>query len=338
MCIWNRYVSRPLPTILWAICGAILALGVVSFGVATASPVGETIEFEAPVPTKEFNGFWSDGEVRKHDKIVGYLALPESGSAPHPTVVISHTAGGISDVRELYYADQLNKAGFATFVVDHYGPRGIESTVGRYANRQLPVNQQAMDLFAALKVLSGKSEIGPIAVAGASAGGTAALWASYSGPAATWGEGAQFTAHIILYPSCVAQQDEIDVTGAPMLFLLAGVDGIGPTPACEEIASRVSEAGVYTETVVFEDSFHAWESGPKVTKTAKLGVLDFSRCKFRHMSDGSVKDLATGKIARDSKELLPFFKCAKRGGKNGGKNVRAEAAEKMISFLNDYMK
>lgn len=303
-----------------------------------AAPAGEAIEFETPIPKKEFNGFWSDGSARQHEKIVGYLALPESGEPPYRAVVISHTAGGISEDREIFYADQLRKAGFATFVVDHYGPRGIKSTVGRYANRDLPVNQQAVDLLAALKVLAGREDIRSVAVLGGSAGGTAALWTSYSGPAEVWGQGDRFAAHIALYPSCVAQQDEIDVTGAPMLFLLAGVDGIGPTPACEEIAARTKGAGTHTEVHVFEGSFHAWESGPKVVDTTKLGVLDFSNCQFRHLSDGAVKDLKTGKIARSNKELLPFFKCAKRGGKNGGRNVRAESTEKMIDFLNREMK
>jgi predicted alpha/beta-fold hydrolase len=85
--------------------------------------------------------------------ISGTLKLPKEVNGKVPAVIILHGAGGIND----YYfevADMLNEMRIAAFVVDSFGPRGIQS--GEIILKKLfhSYATRISDAYAALELLS----------------------------------------------------------------------------------------------------------------------------------------------------------------------------------------
>jgi hypothetical protein len=72
--------------------------------------------------------FLRGSEDGKHVTIAGELRLPRPGTDKRPAVVLLHMSGGISGQitdREQYFLS----LGVATFIVDSFTSRGIESTI-----------------------------------------------------------------------------------------------------------------------------------------------------------------------------------------------------------------
>ena len=133
--------------------------------------------------------------------IWGDLTLPQTQVERSPTVVLVHGSGGVTP-REDRWADELRRAGAATFVLDSFTGRGIAFT----AEDQSQLSSLAMigDAYRALELLATHPRIDSarIAVMGFSKGGFVALYSAVKrfqrlhGPA-----GAQFaTAHRLLSP------------------------------------------------------------------------------------------------------------------------------------------
>ena len=67
-------------------------------------------------------------------------------------------------------------------------------------------------------------------------------------------------------------------------------------------------------------------------------VLNLRTCDFYLAFDGLLIEKRRGKTARTTNDLGEVYKCAKKGRKNGGRNVRKQAADDMISFLDEHMR
>jgi Acetyl xylan esterase (AXE1) len=148
--------------------------------------------------------------------IWGDLELPPGPVERGPAVVVVHGSGGVGP-REDRWAEELRRAGAATFVLDSFTGRGIAFT----AEDQSQLSSLAMigDAYRALELLATHPRIDParIAVMGFSKGGAVALYAALQrfqrlhGPA-----GARFAHHVAFYPPCyVTYVGELAVTGSP---------------------------------------------------------------------------------------------------------------------------
>lgn len=315
---------------------------VIGFSIASAAPRGEKVEFVSPNPVSGFNNLWNGGKSDGETKIFGYLELPREGSAPFPLVIIVHTAGGINPKVEEYYAAKLRTAGYATFLIDHFTPRKIKHQMTNYAEvAKFSPNNGVIDAYSALKAMSVRDDIDGkrIGIMGASWGGLVSVWASFKEPSDFWSGGLSFAAHIPLTPFC-AQQEEINVTGAPMLLLLAETDHLNARESCIAIADRMNAAGTHAEYRIYEGAFHGWEHGEENgSKTFRnRNVLDLSTCDFYLASDGRLIEKNRGKSAQTTRDLGEVYKCAKKGAKTGGRNVRKQAADDMVGFLDAHMK
>ena len=116
------------------------------------------------ITSKELGKFFRDGKIGctetvKREDISGdknsylaHLILPK-GTDPHPVVIISHGRGGVT--QDYYdWGNKFVKLGFASVVIDHYGPRGYES--GPRAKRpktKESFNWRRGDLISVLKVI-----------------------------------------------------------------------------------------------------------------------------------------------------------------------------------------
>src|SRR6202790_3726460 len=109
--------------------------------------------------------------------IAGELRIPKPGTDRLPAVVLVHGSGGIGFNYGMW-ADELNKAGLATFVFYSFTGRGITQTITDQS--QLSSYAMMNDAFAALAVLARHPRIDPgkIAVMGFSKGAVPSIYAS----------------------------------------------------------------------------------------------------------------------------------------------------------------
>lgn len=196
----------------------------------------------------------------------GTLFLPEGASAerPVPGMVLLHGSGGIKPGREMEYGQMLAADGYAAFVVDYYGPRGVTSETP-YLLKVIAVTEFDViaDAYAALALLASHPAIdgGRIGVAGYSYGGMATRFAmderirevlapDHSG----------FAAFVDFYGPCFQNLGTEKTNGSPLLTLRGTEDASNDLEACARREAELRALGVGVEAHVYEGAGHAWES------------------------------------------------------------------------------
>jgi dienelactone hydrolase len=183
-----------------------------------------------------------------------------------PAVVILHGSGGV-DSRGDFYARALNAAGIATFEIDMWEARGINSAADRPS---LPFFN-CPDAFGALKFLSEHSNIDPdrIGVLGFSWGGVVTMASATKHYAEQFGGDLRFAAHVAHYPVCYAYSPDSSIpglkfshlTGSPILIQIGEEDDYdnGSEPCFALKDSLDSEEQPLLEVIAYEGAFHGWD-------------------------------------------------------------------------------
>ena len=182
-------------------------------------------------------------------------------------VVILHGSGGV-DFRGDFYAQALNAVGIATFEIDMWEAREINSAADRPS---LPLFTYP-DAFGALKFLSEHPNIDPdrIGIMGFSWGGVVTMASATEQYASQFGDGLRFAAHVAHYPVCYAYNNSNlplpglefhDLTGAPLLIQIGEEDDYdNGSAACFALKDSLSpEEQSVVEVTAYEGVFHAWD-------------------------------------------------------------------------------
>jgi len=269
------------------------------------------------------------------DRIAGRLVLPEGDGAVRAAAILSHGAGGTGG-RQDRMADWLAGRGIAAFVLDHFGPRGIGSTV----RDQLRATEQTMvaDLFAARALLATHPRIGdaPAGVMGWSKGATAATLSILSRVAGAAGA-EPFDFAVAFYPFCGFALGEEPVA-TPLLMLLAGADDWTPAAPCADLARDWAAAGDPVAAVVFEDAPHGFDSGMwwTIPVGRAITVRDRSdRCTLDLGPDLATRTVDGAHRLGDVAGRVAFLDdCGERGVTFGGDGAATEAAyDRVAAFL-----
>ncbi len=106
----------------------------------------------------------------------GTLKLP-AGGGRFPVVIVLHGCGGVGSNQRLW-ADRLNSWGYAAFILDSFGPRGLRTVCAPGDQYHVLPSDRASDVVSAALWLRGQAGVDPdrIAVLGASHGGATAAW------------------------------------------------------------------------------------------------------------------------------------------------------------------
>ena len=262
----------------------------------------------------------------------GTLRLPE-GDGRMPAVVLTHSAGGISQDRDLVWAERLRAAGMAAFVVDSFGPRGVTGF-----DHQPSVFASVADVFAALRLLRTHPRVDPdrVAVMGFSRGGGAALAAAL-GPGGDRGTGGGpgFAAHVALYPGCAAQYRAAGVSGVPILLLLAAADDQAAPGPCRDYAAWFRARGARVEVEEYPGALYLFDG----TGPARLipGAGSLGDCSVVHDLDtGALRPGGAGEPAGPAEMEAYLRACRRRGVHVGGDNAaRRSAQERVPAFLRE---
>ena len=175
------------------------------------------------------------------------------GPGPIPAVILLHGCGGIGpNVKE--WAVWLRHEGYAAFVLDSFGGRGLKRLCAGSA--QLTGPMRAPDVFAAAVYLKTLPQIDSrrIASIGYSHGGWTLLTSAST--EARYPD-ASIRAFILFYPSCGGWKRLPGTT--PVLMLLGAKDDWTPAAPCEALAKAASAAGRSVTTVVYPNAYHHFD-------------------------------------------------------------------------------
>lgn len=235
---------------------------------------GKTGRLVYPMQYEEFDGR-------------GTLSVPEGSTGKVPAMIIVHGSGGLG-YRERSWESFLRRHGFATMVIDYFGPRGVTKN-----SRFQPV--PALDVMAALKILATHPQIDPqrIGAIGFSRGGNMVI--KTANMDATW-VGHTLAAHVALYAPCVTiALTSSGRSGAPILILIGSKDSYSDVRTCvAEVDMAKKQDNRDVNLKIYEGAYHGWDgdySGiwyhpalkksfefredAEVTKQSRQDVLEF---------------------------------------------------------------
>lgn len=186
-------------------------------------------------------------------ELAGDLTIPTGRDERLPAVIVVHGSGG-KGKREAAWAAFFQQRGYATLVIDYFGPRGITS---KSPTQPTPVG----DVFQALARLADHPRIDParIVVIGFSRGAVMSVEASNDAGRSTGGVRA--AVHVALYPGCRRGHIDND-PGLPPLLILLGTEDSYTTPGeCQRLVSGSVSKGRIVELGIYEGATHAWDAG-----------------------------------------------------------------------------
>jgi dienelactone hydrolase len=191
--------------------------------------------------------------------ISGELIFPQ-GSGPFPAVVLAHGCNGNRNT-ERAWGPTLREWGFATFVVDSFGPRGIDEVCTN--GRTLLPLQRVPDAYGALRLLAQHPKIDPqrIALMGFSHGGALTMLAATSWAKETFVPAGQpaFRAFFPFYPNCNAVFPERDRVSAPLRIHTGELDDWTPSRPCADLTTLLKAAGQDVAINVYPGAHHAFD-------------------------------------------------------------------------------
>lgn len=188
-------------------------------------------------------------------------------------VIISHGSSGI-DYRVFDRVDALQKEGYAAFVIDHWGSRGISeimTNLNAGPSKGASELNMAFDIQSAAQLLRsrGFTKVGGL---GASYGGGAQImvqqkWASEIIVKAMefhYKQSFKFQpldAQVSLYGFCGLRNKVRDkYNGTPILFMSGEKDQIDPADFCVRYAPWMNERGGNAKTIVMPGMYHTFDA------------------------------------------------------------------------------
>jgi dienelactone hydrolase len=228
------------------------------------------------------------------------------------------------------WVGELNKAGFATFLIDSFTGRGIVNTITDQA--QLSGYTMMNDAFSALAVLAKHPRIDPdkIAVMGFSKGAVPSLYASMNRFQNAYApEGASFAAYIGFYTPCnTAMIDDEKVSAKPIRLYHGVADDWVPVGPCRDYVARLKQAGAKIDLVEYPGAYHAFDL-QTIPGTLQLPqALTARKCRFEEMPQGVIVNSDTGQPATFNDA------CVERGTTVAYNAEATDAARKdVVEFL-----
>lgn len=266
-------------------------------------------------------------------QVAGRLTLPE-GPGPFPAAVLVHGSLGLSGV-QFDYAKRLRKQGYAVFVLDSFTPRGRSDVVGD----QLAITGQTMtiDAYAALNLLSTHPSVQAdkiVLIGWSKGGGVAQLTMKRRYGELLAAGDLRFAAHVAFYPWCGEQDAKLELTDAPILFVLAGRDDWVDPQSCRDYAARLEEAGQEVQFADFSDAEHGFDY-PVAHRHYVSRAMAWGQCRYFVRPEGFVV-AETGEFRRWHELKEYFAACVVRGARIGSNAVARTSAQKILArFLDE---
>lgn len=284
---------------------------------------GQTGRLEIPTLTLAANG------DERPAVVSGDLSLPAGAAAPVPAVIVLHSCAGVTP-NLADWARELNRMGFAAFVLDSFGGRGVsEVCTGR---TPVSIGSRLTDTYRALALLAAHPRLDPrrIAALGFSHGGWVALWASQAQFERRFLRAdVEFAAFAALYPAgCNARLlSETDMAPGPVRIFQGTADDWTPIGPCRDWVARRQAAGRAVSLVAYAGAMHAFDV-PFFMPARRLDdVVNPAACTVIQQRDGSFVD-------NDGRPFSGLSACMSRGATLG---YDADAHRRAIADVKTFL-
>ena len=269
-------------------------------------------------------------------EVYGVLTYPEVKKDQYPVVI--GVAGSLGWAEHHHgYLERYRDMGIATFSLHSFKSRGVISTVGEQVSVTIPMIVH--DAYMALAALSAKSDINieKVAITGWSLGGGVSLFTAWKPIKDTISPNFKFSAHLPLYPPCIAEPEELEFTDAPLHILIGEIDNWVPAEPCVEMINSLKLDGYNADITVYPNSHHSFDREMEV-KTANH-AYSLTDCRLTLSSSGVVKTKDYGfPLSNATLQKIGLYFCAEKGSKLGGnKEAREASKEFALNFMRRHL-
>jgi dienelactone hydrolase len=265
--------------------------------------------------------------------VYGKLVIPFDSLNPEKKFPLIIGVAGSEGWRDHHYdyLKMYQKSGFATFELNSFKSRNIESTVG--TQNEVTVAAIVVDAYKALETLSKHPFIikEKISITGWSLGGGVTLFSAWNPIKEILGNNIQFASHLAFYPPCFFDFENLDFSDVPIHILIGESDDWTPAKPCLEFVDKLERKNI--NITVYKDSHHGFdrEGGLEFNENG----YSFKNCMFEVNSKGDVlMNYLNIPMSNPFLQKLGFLFCVDRGVTIGGNK---DARLKSFEFANEFM-
>tara|TARA_Y100001960_G_scaffold239901_1_gene253151 strand:- start:20 stop:982 length:963 start_codon:yes stop_codon:yes gene_type:complete len=223
--------------------------------------------------------------------------------------------------------------GIATFELQSFKSRNVESTVGSQVEVTMPM--MILDSYRALDKLANHPQIDKdkIAITGWSLGGGVSLFSAWEPVYNAINSENKFVAHLPFYPPCFIKPEDLAFIDSPIHILIGEIDDWTPADACVNLVDNLkNKANI--DITVYENSHHSFDS------TKPIQIIEhgysFSDCMFKLNSNGEVlMNYINIPMSSPFLQKIGLSFCVDRGPSIGGNK---EARQKAFNFSEFFMR
>ena len=265
--------------------------------------------------------------------VYGKLVIPYDSLNPNKKFPLVIGVAGSEGWRDHHYdyLKMYQKSGFATFELNSFKSRNIESTVG--TQNEVTVAAIVVDAYNALETLSKHPLIikEKISITGWSLGGGVTLFSAWNPIKETLGNNIQFASHLAFYPPCFFDFENLDFSDVPIHILIGEIDDWTPAKPCEEFVDKLDRKNI--NITVYKDSHHGFDREGELEFNEN--GYSFKNCMFEVNSKGDIlMNYLNIPMSNPFLQKLGFLFCIDRGVTIGGNK---DARLKSFEFANEFM-
>ncbi len=299
----------------------------------------ETITFNSANPFS-FEEIIMDLENQEAQEVFGILTLPNNYNPDEKYPLIIGVAGSLNwGTHHLEYLKMYHEMGFATFQLQSFDSRDVQSTVGSQV--EVTTAMVILDSYRALEALSTHPNIDTdrSGITGWSLGGGVSLYSAWLPLIdAINNREFMFAAHLPVYPGCMAYpypNENMQFSTAPIHILIGELDNWVPAAACTELIDKIHASGLphNIDITIYENAHHSFDRVSEVTVNEKGYTL--GDCRFPMNEEGALllSEYWNIPINTPLRQKLALMTCAGRGPSMGG---NAEAREQSFQFSAEF--
>tara|TARA_B100001094_G_scaffold325884_1_gene381010 strand:- start:1160 stop:2119 length:960 start_codon:yes stop_codon:yes gene_type:complete len=299
----------------------------------------ERIEFESanPFSFEDIILYLEDQDIQN---VYGILKFPEKHNKEKYPLIIG-VAGSLGWKEHHHeFLQMYRDMGIATFQLQSFESRGIESTVG--SQTEVTIAAIVLDSYRALDELSKNPKIdaAKVGITGWSLGGGVSLFAGWTPVIESIQPENKFAAHLPFYPPCFVKPSKLDFVDSPVHILIGELDDWTPANPCMQLIDDLHKTSNKYDNInitVYDGAHHSFDS--KLPITTVPNGYSFKDCMF-DLSDEGVPLMNRVNIPMRSPILqkIGFSFCVERGTTVGGnKNAREKSFEFSKLFMSKYL-